>query len=66
MYRDDTALHVAAAVWRRDVAALLVDRGADVRARNRRGARPTDRDANGKTVAEAAQRDSIRDLLITS
>ncbi len=40
VYGGDTALHVAAAGYRRDVARDLVERGADVSAKNRRGAEP--------------------------
>ena len=40
LYAGDTALHIAAAAWRRNVAELLVAHGADCRARNRRGAEP--------------------------
>ena len=40
LYAGDTALHMAAAAWRRNVAELLVAHGADCRARNRRGAEP--------------------------
>jgi len=39
-YAGDTALHLAAAAYERDIAEELVSRGADVRARNRRGAEP--------------------------
>jgi hypothetical protein len=39
-YAGDTALHFAAAAFRRDLAEKLVSLGADVRARNRRGAEP--------------------------
>ena len=39
-YAGDTALHMAAAAFRRPVAELLVARGADCRAKNRRGAEP--------------------------
>jgi hypothetical protein len=39
-YRGDTALHMAAAAFRRPVAELLVANGANCRARNRRGAEP--------------------------
>ena len=38
VYAGDTPLHVAAAAYRTDVARDLVRRGADVNARNRRGA----------------------------
>jgi ankyrin repeat protein len=40
LYAGDTALHIAAAAYRRDIAAELVARGADPRAKNRRGAEP--------------------------
>jgi Ankyrin repeats (many copies) len=40
LYRGDTALHMAAAAFRRPVAQLLVAHGANCRARNRRGAEP--------------------------
>jgi len=40
VYTGDTALHVAAAAYRADLARELVARGADPRARNRMGAEP--------------------------
>ncbi len=40
VYEGDTALHAAAFSNDRDIARDLVERGADVRARNRRGAEP--------------------------
>jgi hypothetical protein len=40
MYGGDTALHLAAAACRHAVVKLLLDAGAGVRARNRRGAEP--------------------------
>lgn len=40
IYERDTALHMAAAAFRRPVAELLIARGADRGARNRRGATP--------------------------
>jgi Ankyrin repeats (3 copies)/Ankyrin repeat len=39
-YAGDTPLHIAAAAYQRDIAEALVSRGANVRARNRRGAEP--------------------------
>jgi ankyrin repeat protein len=39
-YAGDTALHVAAATYRTDIAQELIARGADIRARNRLGAEP--------------------------
>jgi hypothetical protein len=47
VYANDTALHVAAAAYRRDVAQMLIGMGADVRARNRRGAEPLHYAADG-------------------
>jgi hypothetical protein len=40
VYAGDTPLHIAAAAYRRDIAEDLVLRGANVSARNRRGAEP--------------------------
>src|SRR5437773_2671183 len=40
LYAGDTALHVAAAGYRRDIAQTLIDGGADTSAKNRRGAEP--------------------------
>jgi hypothetical protein len=40
IYAGDTALHLAAAAYRREVAQKLIAMGADTRAKNRRGAEP--------------------------
>jgi ankyrin repeat protein len=40
MYEGDTALHMAAAAYQEQIAAELIAGGADVRAKNRRGAEP--------------------------
>jgi ankyrin repeat protein len=40
VYEGDTALHMAAAAFQTRIAKELLARGADVRARNRRGAQP--------------------------
>lgn len=40
LYPGDTALHMAAAAWQRQVAELLIAHGADWRAKNHRGAQP--------------------------
>ena len=47
LYAGDTALHVAAAAYERDVADALVMRGANPGARNRRGAEPLHYAADG-------------------
>ena len=52
VYAGDTALHIAAAAHQRGLAESLVARGADVRARNRRGAEPLHYAADGSPGAE--------------
>jgi ankyrin repeat protein len=47
VYAGDTALHLAAAAYQRELAESLVARGADVHARNRRGAEPLHYAADG-------------------
>ncbi|MEO6215342.1 MAG: ankyrin repeat domain-containing protein [Sphingomonas sp.] len=47
VYAGDTALHVAAAAHQPEIACTLIDRGADVAARNRRGATPLHYAADG-------------------
>jgi hypothetical protein len=46
-YAGDTALHIAAAAYAPDIADDLVSAGANVRARNRRGAQPLHYAADG-------------------
>ena len=48
VYSGDSALHVAAAAHRPEVARALLAAGADVDARNRRGAEPMHYAADGK------------------
>lgn len=40
LYAGDTPLHAAAAAYRIDIARALIENGADIAARNRRGAEP--------------------------
>jgi hypothetical protein len=47
IYQGDTALHLAAAAYRREIAQKLIAMGADARARNRRGAEPIHYAADG-------------------
>jgi hypothetical protein len=63
MYEGDTALHMAAAAFRREVAELLVDHGADCRARNRRGAEPLHYAADANHWEPTAQADTLKYLL---
>ena len=55
LYAGDTALHMAAAAFRRPLAKLLVRHGADWRARNRRGAQPLHYAADANHWEPAAQ-----------
>jgi hypothetical protein len=63
LYAGDTALHMAAAAFRRPVAELLVSRGADCRARNRNGAQPLHYAADANHWDPAAQAETIEYLL---
>lgn len=65
MYAGDTALHMAAAAFRPDVAAVLVAGGATCRARNRRGAEPLHYAADANRWDPAAQAGTI-DYLISA
>jgi ankyrin repeat protein len=63
LYEGDTPLHMAAAAFRRPVAALLVAHGADCRARNRRGAEPLHYAADANRWDPAAQEETIEYLI---
>ncbi len=66
-YAGDSALHIAAAAHRPAVVALLLDAGAQVGARNRRGAQPLHYAADGSPGSAAwdpvAQAQTINCLL---
>ena len=62
LYRGDTALHMAAAAFRRPVAELLVAHGANCRAKNRRGAEPLHYAADANHWSPAAQAETIEYL----
>jgi ankyrin repeat protein len=64
LYKGDTALHMAAAAFRRDMAVLLIAHGADCRAKNRRGAEPLHYAADANRWDPMAQADTI-DYLIS-
>jgi len=53
VYSGDTALHIAAASYREEIARKLIAMGADVRARNRRGAEPLHYAVDGKPGSHA-------------
>jgi len=63
LYAGDTALHMAAAAFRRPVAELLIAHGASCRARNRRGAEPLHYAADANHWDPAAQAETIAYLL---
>jgi ankyrin repeat protein len=62
LYHGDTALHIAAAAFRVPVAELLVSRGADCGAKNRRGAQPLHYAADANRFDPAAQAETIEYL----
>jgi ankyrin repeat protein len=63
MYAGDTALHMAAAAFKRSIAEMLVRHGADCRARNRRGAEPLHYAADANHWDPGAQADTIGYLI---
>jgi ankyrin repeat protein len=63
LYAGDTALHMAGAAFRRQLAELLVATGADWRAKNRRGAQPLHYAADANRWAPTAQAETIAYLL---
>jgi hypothetical protein len=63
LYAGDTALHMAAAAFRRPLAKLLVRHGADCFARNRRGAQPLHYAADANHWEPKAQAETIAYLL---
>lgn len=63
IYAGDTALHMAAAAFRRPVAELLIAKGADSRAKNRRGAEPLHYAADTNHWDPVAQAETIEYLL---
>jgi ankyrin repeat protein len=63
VYAGDTALHLAAAAFRRQVAELLVAHGAECRAKNRRGAEPLHYAADANRWDPIAQAETIEYLI---
>ena len=67
VYAGDTPLHLAAAAFRPDTVAALLESGADVRARNRRGAEPLHYAVDGGPGSAlwnpARQRETVAALL---
>ena len=63
IYEGDTALHMAAAAFRRPIAELLVAHGANCLAKNRRGAAPLHYAADANHWNPTAQTETISYLL---
>jgi hypothetical protein len=63
LYAGDTAIHLAAAAFRRPAAELLIAHGADCRAKNRRGAEPIHYAADANRWDPTAQSETIAYLL---
>jgi len=63
MYAGDTALHMAAAAHRSEIAQALIDKGADCFAKNRRGAQPLHYAADANAGNSAAQAATIACLI---
>ena len=62
-YAGDTALHMAAAAFHPSIAELLIQHGADCRAKNRRGAEPLHYAADANHWDPTAQAETIAYLL---
>src|SRR5205809_3046735 len=63
LYAGDTALHMAAAAFRRQVAELLIGHDANCRAKNRRGAEPIHYAADGNRWDPTAQAETTEFLV---
>jgi hypothetical protein len=63
LYAGDTALHMAAAGFKCEIAQDLIDRGADCSAKNRRGAEPLHYAADSNIWNPAAQAATIDRLI---
>jgi ankyrin repeat protein len=63
LYAGDTALHMAAAAFRRRIAEVLIEHGAPCRAKNRRGAEPLHYAADGNRWDPTGQVETIEFLV---
>src|SRR5436190_3240026 len=63
MYAGDTALHMAAAAHKSEIAQALIDKDADCFAKNRRGAQPLHYAADANAGNPAAQAATIACLI---
>lgn len=65
MYEGDTALHMAAAAHQIRIVAELIVRGADIRARNRRGAEPLHYAVDGRPISAAWDQSAQAKIIAT-
>jgi ankyrin repeat protein len=65
LYAGDTPLHAAAAAHRKAIVSELLSKGADVGARNRRGAQPLHYAADGMPGSVHLDPNAQRDTIIT-
>ena len=63
VYAGDTALHIAAAAYERAAAESVIAGGADIRARNRRGAEPLHYAADGRPGDPSWDSDAQRSII---
>jgi ankyrin repeat protein len=63
LYAGDTALHMAAAAFRRAIVGRLVEHRADCRAKNRRGAEPLHYAADANRWDPIAQAETVEYLI---
>lgn len=63
LYGGDTALHIASAGFKFEIAQMLIDRGARCNAKNRRGAEPLHYAADSNTCNYSAQVATIECLI---
>jgi hypothetical protein len=64
VYAGDTPLHAAAAAYRKEMAHLLIEMGAEIAAQNRRGAQPLHYAADGGPGVRAGVQAEVIALLI--
>jgi ankyrin repeat protein len=65
MYEGDTALHMAAAAHQTRIVDELIARGADIRARNRRGAEPLHYAVDGGAGLSARDQNAQAKIIAT-
>jgi len=64
IYEGDTALHAASFSYDTEMARVLIARGADIRARNRRGAEPLHAAVMGNPTSPTWNPEEQRDVIV--